>query len=180
MSITTLNAGGKQDMVVLKCVTWKQSSNRPCGMQANAQCFWKFQGPGCVVYEEGGPTILSNVTPASPAGETVTVSGILGNIMQVTTPNNVGPDPVYHRGYFERNGLKISIQGWDPSVDVNDFVLVKAPPQAWLTQQINLHQGCDKTITTCVSRFDNENQFGGFGISVQDYHVVTQIRENSA
>ena len=180
VTITILNVGGKLNQVTLKCINWKHQTDRPSGLQANAQCYFLFQGRGCAVDSPPGSGIfISAVTPTSPATRAVTVDTIVGTILTLTASPSGGPfvDPIFHRGFFELDGLKIGVREWDPVSDDKVFLLEKAAPVTWVGSGLTLHQGCDKSQLTCRLRYANEAFFGGMGVGIRDYNPIFEIRD---
>lgn len=179
VAITTRNISGRLNQVTLKCVTWKQESDRPCGLQANPQCFWKFQGRGCVVDSPPGSlSFISAVTPTVPATRAPTVLSISGELLTLTASPTGGPftDQIFHRGFFEFDGLSIGIREWAVGTDTQ-FLLERPAPDSWVGQVVTLHQGCDKTLLTCQNRYANDDFFGGFGVAIRDYNPIFEVRD---
>lgn len=180
VAVTVRNPNGKKDYVQLKVLYWKHQSDRPCGIQANAQCYWEFQGVGCVVDSPpGSATYISAVTPSSPAARSVDVDSISGHVLTLTASPSGGPftDPIFHRGYFEFDGLKIGIREWQPTVDDTVFFLERPAPDDWVGETVSLHQGCDKSLLTCQNRYGNDDFFGGLGVGIRDYNPVFEVRD---
>ena len=180
MSISIRNISGKQGQVGLKFVTWKQESDRPCGLQANPQCYFEFQGRGCVVDSPpGSGSFISAVTPIVPATRAVTVDTIVGTVLTLTVSPPGGPftDLLFHRGFFELDGLKIGIREWDPVTDDKVFLLERPAPSSWAAAGLTLHQGCDKSLLTCQNRYANDAFFGGFGVGIRDYNPIFEVRD---
>lgn len=179
VTITIRNHQGRLDQVALKCVTFKQESDRPCGLQANPQCYYRFQGRGCVVDSPpGSMSYISAVTPVLPATRSPTVLSIVRDLLTLTAAPTGGPftDTLFHRGFFERNGLEVGIREWAfgaPAV----FLMERPPPAEWVGNTVTLHQGCDKTILTCANRYSNDSFFGGFGVGIRDYNPVFEVRD---
>lgn len=180
LAVTIRNAGGKLDQIVLKFVTWKQEAARPCGFQANAQCYFQFQKRGCIVDSPpGSGTFISAVTPTIPATRTGVVASVSGHSLTLSVSPTGGPftDSIFHRGFFELDDLKIGIREWDPLVDDKVFLLERPAPAAWASQSPTLHQGCDKSILTCANRYSNGDFFGGFGVGIRDYNPLFEVRD---
>lgn len=179
VGISVRNYRNRKNQVALKCVTWKQESDRPCGFQANPQCYFQFQGRGCVVDSPpGSGTYISAVTPSSPASRAVTILSISRDLVTLTATPSGGPftDYLFHRGYMELDGLKIGIREWDYA-SPTQFLMERPPPSSWSGAGVNLYQGCDKTLLTCMNRYGNDDFFGGFGAGIRDYNPVFEVRD---
>lgn len=179
VSITIRNKAGRPDQMALRCITWKHQSDRPCGFQANGQCFFRFQERGCVVDSPpGSGSFISAVTLTTPAVRLVIVSAVVDLALTLTGSPSGGPfaDLIFHRGFFERDDLKIGIREWDPVADDKVFLLERAAPPDWSGQVVALHQGCDKSLLTCQNRYSNDDFFGGFGAGIPDYNPIFEVR----
>lgn len=179
VSITIRNASGNADRIKLKCTMWKQESNRPSGLQCNSQCFYQFQGKGCVVDSPPGSlSFISAVTPSIPATVVVTALTVLGTLLTTAADPPGGPftDDLFHRGFLEFDGLKVGIREWNRPANIREFLLEKPAPSSWVGQVLTLHQGCDKSILTCENRYANGDFFGGMGIGIRDYNPIFEVR----
>lgn len=180
VAVSVRNASGRLNQVTLKCVTWKHESDRPCGFQANPQCFWKFQGRGCIVDSPpGSGSFISAVTPTVPATQAVTVLSIVRDLLTLTADPPGGPfsDLIYHRGFIEFDGLRLGIREWDGFGNVRQFLMERPAPDSWVGQGVSLHQGCDKSLLTCQNRYANDAFFGGMGAGIRDYNPVFEVRD---
>jgi hypothetical protein len=147
------NPNGRTNSVGIEAKSLKSQMDVPMGLPANHQCVWTFGGRGCFVTV---PT--ENGTLATITGKTVTITGLAGHA-----------DRYWHRGFVERQGLRLLIREW---VNGTSFELAKEPPADWATQTVKVYAGCDKTIETCRARWSNEINFGGFGYAIPAYHPV--------
>jgi len=138
------------ERVLIEVLTIKQRIDMPLGIPANPQCAWVFGGRQCRV-----------VVPTSEG----TVDGIDGKTITITGLDAVS-DRTWHRGYVQRNGLRILIREW---VSGTAFELVREPPADWDGEDVTVFAGCDKSIETCRARWDNEANFGGFGYAIPAY-----------
>lgn len=178
--VTVHNVGGKLNQAQIRCVNWKHEADRPSGLQANEQCYFRFQRRGCVVDSpEGSGTFISAVTPTSPATRSVTVLSISSHVLTLTASPSGGPftDRLFHRGFFELDELRLGIREWDPGADDKVFLMERPAPSSWVGELLTLHQGCDKSILTCELRYANNDFFGGFGVGIRDYNPLFEVRD---
>lgn len=158
---TRRNPASRTESVRLIAVHSKARLAIALGMPANHHCVWTFTGRGCAV----SPVALA---------ETGTITSIIGKVATITGLADHSADTTgryWHMGYLEIAGLRITIRDWQiatPTV----FQLAKEPPAGWASASVSVFPGCDKTIETCRARWDNEENFGGFGYAVPAYHPV--------
>ena len=154
VSRATRNPGGQRGTVRLEVLGIKTMLEGTLGIPCTNQCAWQLgdqNGQADVTRATG--TILTVEFPRM-----VTLSVTLDYV-----------DPTYwERGWLEVAGLRIGIRKW-VSTDSNVFHLTEQPPASWVGASVILLPGCDKTIETCRSRWDNEEFFGGFGYSIPSY-----------
>lgn len=158
---TIRNYQNRSDLIALRCRDYRALLNKPLGLQCNAQCAWVFTGTGCELSAVG----------LSQTGTMTSISRLTATITGLTQPAFfVGgtTEGYWHRGYVERDGLRIGIRDWR-SGNPTTFHLVKPAPSSWSGQSVTAFPGCDKTIKTCRERWDNEEHFGGFGIEMPAY-----------
>lgn len=146
---------GRIDKIMLECLPIKSRLSYPVGVPANHHCVFTLFGPGCGLAFES-----NNGTVDSINGKVVTISGL---------PPKTGKH--WHRGYIQYNNTRVGIHDWD-AADPTTFYLRGEVPDSLLNQSIQVIPGCDKTIETCRSRWNNESNFGGFGFGVPSYHPV--------
>ena len=120
------------------------------------RCRFTFAGAGCSL--PGGMARLHQT------GTVTAINGFRMTIEGVRAPTSP-PDRYFERGYAELRGSFVLIHAWDPSAPTA-FVMNRHPPATWLGQRVTVAPGCDKTIETCRSRWNNEQHFGGFGFSL--------------
>ncbi len=154
------NPEGKSKMVRLECLPSKGLLSTAMGIVVQNQCPWIFGQRGCGI--DTGP-LKESGTIDSIDGKKVTVSGL-------TTTTT---DRYWHRGFVERDGLKIGIREYTTG---NEFELIREPPSDWEAQVGIFTPGCDKYIETCRARWDNESNFGGSGYAIPNVHPIIEQR----
>lgn len=129
---------------------WHRCKSHPLGLSATTRCPWKFGDDHmCKVDVEA---LIETVTISSVAGKAVTVSSVADS------------SDVWSSGYLRRGDLAIGIKDFDGA---DTFTLAEPPPSSWAAAvDLQAVPGCNKTIDQCRSRWDNESQFGGFGIAI--------------
>lgn len=101
------------------------------------------------------------------------LDGLVATASSATLSSKSGSDDRYwHRGFLEKDGLRIYIRDWDGSVDKTLFRLAAAPPADWIGGEdtVTFVAGCDKTIETCRARFNQESNFSGIGFGIPPYN----------
>ena len=48
--------------------------------------------------------------------------------------------------------------------------MLRRPPDNWLNKTVTLFSGCDKSAEICLSRYNNRDNFAGYGYAVPAYH----------
>lgn len=163
-----LNSEKEYRKIRLKFMHLKGLLQVPLGIAATPRCAWTLGDKSCGIDLEA-------------EHETGTVSAIGRKSLTLTDPADFAvvtskPDNRYwHRGYFERGGLRVGIRDWSEiSSDKWTFALITDPPAEWLNQTVTLVPGCDKTPDICDTRWSNLEQFGGFGIAIPNHHPVVE------
>jgi len=145
------NYQGRRGRVMVEAISVKSRLEVALGIMVNHTCPYIFLGRGC------------NQAPfVPPVPETGTVTVIAGTTVTITGLSTT-PPRLWHRGYIERNDLRIGIREW---ISGTSFLLTRKPPDAWLNQTVTAVQGCDKTIETCRTIWNNESNFGGAGYAM--------------
>lgn len=162
----TKNPSKKRGIVRLEAVGPKNELRVPLGIPANYHCVWTLFGNGCDLAPVSDTGTLTAIDATDP--KKVTITGI-----SVSVP---GPTPgkTFHRGYVEKDGIRVDIRDWSSSAS-STFFLVRRPPAAWVGATVTVFAGCDKTIETCRNRWANEARFGGFGYAMPNYHPVFEV-----
>ena len=148
------NFQGRAEIVRIEARSLKSRLDVPLGLPANPQCVWRLGDSNCQV-----------VVPTS-AG-TLTVSAA-GNLVTITGLSAAPEDRYWERGFITLDGHSISIRRWR-SAAATSFYTRNKVPASWVGQSVTVTPGCDKTITTCRSRWNQEEFFGGFGFAIPDY-----------
>lgn len=140
---TARNHNGRPDFVLFEAFGVKQRLALPLGLIATHQCQWPFGARGC-----GKTVVTSTGTLTVISGKTVTITGL-----------SAQGSRFWHRGFVERDGLRIEIRDWTSGTT---FELMAEAPPDWLSQTVKVYEGCDKTIETCRAK-GFESKFSGFG-----------------
>lgn len=160
VTLATRNANGRKNQVRLTAKSPKaRMSNIAIGSPCNIQCGNNFGDGRCAVDVSLGANAFF-VTIASIDGRTFTTT---------FDPGHFNPDPKYfHRGWVRYGGLRIMVRDWNSS-SPREFVLVRQPPASWVGKSVLVTSGCDKSVETCRSRYDNEEHFNGPGFAMPGY-----------
>lgn len=157
------NQAGRRNFIALSALPIKaQLQTVTLGEPCNHQCINRLGDGRCQVSFLGSPNKV-----------TIQLSTIDGTKVTASTSIASGlEDRFYQRGYLSKDGLEIGIQVWRNESNGNkqEFFLNRRPPDSWLATNLSLFAGCDKTIETCRSRFNNESQFNGRGYAMPAYH----------
>jgi hypothetical protein len=157
----TKNPARKRGIVKLEATGAKADLKVPLGMPANYQCVWQLFGNGCDLDAVSDTGTLTAIDAAD--NKKVTITGV-----SVTVPGAT-PGKTFHRGYVEKDGMRLEIRDWSSGASTT-FFLERKPPAAWVGQTVTVVPGCDKSIETCRARWDNEERFQGCGYAIPDYH----------
>lgn len=161
----TKNPTEKRGIVRLEAVSPKSQLKVPLGVPANYHCAWTLFGTGCDLtrasYVDTGTLTAIDGTDEKK----VTITGV-----SVSVPGGT-PGKTFHRGYVEKDGIRVPIRDWSSGAPTT-FFLARRPPAAWVGATVTVVPGCDKTIETCRNRWDNETRFAGLGYAIPDYHPV--------
>jgi hypothetical protein len=156
----TKNPTKKRGVVRLEATGPKAHLADALGMPALYQCAWQLFDQGC-----GLETLSDNTGTLTAIDGTdnkkVTITGV-----SVTVPGAT-PGKTFHRGYVERDGMRLEIRDWSSGASTT-FHLERKPPAAWVGQTVTVVAGCDKAIETCRGRFANEERFQGCGYAMPD------------
>lgn len=162
------SAQGRRDTVVLRFTGIKSRLNVKLGLPGNHHCVWNLFAGGCGVLEA---LYRKTCEIATISGRVVTLSTPNVAVLTPTSPGG-NVDRFWERGYFEFDGLKISINKWEATTP-NLFYLKKPPPPTWLLTgagTIKIVPGCHKTIEDCRATWDAEQFFMGFGYACPSYN----------
>lgn len=161
----TKNPAGKRGIVRLEAVSPKARMKVSLGLAATPTCQWTLFGNGCALtratYVDTGTLTAIDGTD----NKKVTITGV-----SVSVPGGT-PGDTFRFGYVEKDGIRIQIREWTSGASTT-FYLRRKPPAAWVGATVTVVPGCDKTITTCRNRWDNEERFQGCGYAIPDYHPV--------
>ena len=173
ISSTRRNANGKAGQVVLEIKNRKTLLDVAMGFQINAHCPFRLNGPGCNESTHG-PTGYATVFHAvSVDGKTLTAND-LGLVLDLTDTRS------WTRGFVEFNNIKIGIFNYDDTQNgsvTKVFQMVRQPPVEWGGQTVLFHPGCTKQIDGdggCRDAWDDEEGFGGSGISIPAYNPISE------
>lgn len=159
---TIRNSDGKSGRVMFNALPVKSRLEIPLALACNHHCPWTLFGRGC------GLALASFRVSG-------TITAIDGKKITTATAGVVSghPDKYWHRGYVQFDGLRIGIQNWTLA-NPTELFLVKQPPASWVGPSVFFVPGCDKTIETCRTRYNNEQHFGGVGYAIPAYNPILE------
>jgi len=162
VQIVSKNADGHSGVIEIEVAGLKNQLEVPLGIPLLPHCVWTFTKRGCAL----SPTGLA---------ETGTLTALLSTDKQIATITGLSSHTgkYWHRGYVEVDGLRILIRDWN-STAATTFMLGQEPPARWVGVTVSVFPGCDKQLTTCRTRWNNEEHFGGAGFAVPAYHPVVE------
>lgn len=167
----TRNYQNRADTVAIEALQAKSRLKVAMGLPCNHHCVFTLFGRGCTTNAFGEPKLADEVQVGSLTlinGRKVTITGL---------PAHPTDPKFWHRGYVRvggTNDLRILIRDWDGDVDATLFHLASRPPSSWLGLPVFVIPGCDKTAETCASRWDNLENFGGYGYAIPAYNPVIE------
>lgn len=165
------NVGGRREFVGLSCLPVKAMlQTAALGEPCNHQCL---NGLGDAAIGGRCGVLLT----APPNRLVVPVDSIDGTKMVIASGVPTGlVDRFYQRGYALFDGVNIGIQIWRNEIEGNrfEFFMVRRIPDTWVGQNVTIFAGCDKTIETCRSRFNREQDFNGRGYGMPAYNPLLE------
>jgi hypothetical protein len=164
----TKNPGGRSSVAKLVFVTEKARMGVMMGVPGNRSCSWILFGRGC-----GLDVVSDTGTLASIDGSDSKKVTITGHSTPAAVPGAT-PGNTWHRGYLERDGIRVGIREWDAAAPTI-FFLHRRVPAAWVGQTVTLVAGCDKSRDTCNGRFANLANFGGAGYATPNHNTVLEV-----
>lgn len=159
------NFQGKKGRIAFMAQTLKARLDQKLSFPCTHQCVWTLFKGNCGAVE-GDFEINTEIDSVS--GFEVTI------VDTEVTDKGVSDARYWKRGYMEKDGLRITIRDYDGATDVQKFQMVRKVPSDWIggTNDIRIVPGCDKTVETCRSRFDQEETFMGPGYKMLQYHPL--------
>ncbi len=158
---TVKNYQGRSDRILIRALPQKSRMEVALALPCNHHCIWTLFGRGCAL-SRAAFKVLGTISAIDGKQITTATAGITGK-----------PDKYWHRGYVEYDGLRIGIQNWTLA-DATHLFLVRRPPDSWIGPTLDFYPGCDKTVETCIARFNNEDQFGGVGYAIPPYNPLIE------
>jgi len=151
------NPSGRSGQVLVRALNIKSRMEVTFGLFSCPQCLHVFGIGGC---DPAGTAIdieslREEATVDAIDGKTLTLSGL-----------SAQDDRYWHRGFVSFNGLHLLIRDW---LSGTTFEMNREPPAEWLGETVTVTPGCEKTITACRDKWDNEEHFMGFGYAVPNY-----------
>lgn len=154
------NINGRRGMVRLIAQGDKQLMEVAMGQQVNHLCSNALGDARCQVdMSVGFNSYFGQIQVMDDRELTIDIAAMLTN----------DEDRYFERGYLSYQGLRIMIREWS-AMDPSRFVLVRRPPASWLLATVLIASGCDKSIETCRSRYENEDHFNGPGYAIPAYN----------
>lgn len=148
--------GGKQGVIEVTLVGPKRRLLAALGIPILRFCPWAFGDKNCCV----------DLVPIRETGTVASVSGFDVTVSGLTTTADLR---YWHRGSINVRGAELFIREYTTG---STFTLQVAPPPSWVGEAARLTPGCDKTLATCITRWNKEENFGGSGIKMPGYHPV--------
>jgi hypothetical protein len=163
---TVRNKHGRNGMVELKGRLYKHVIDIPLGMPANVHCIWTLGQAPC----QALVSAIHGFTIASITGKKVVVTeNIPGTLAGYA-------DYYFHRGFLRiqsgsgtEGNYQIGIREWRVA-NPTTFYTVRQLPQRWVGKGVAIAGGCDKTIETCRTRWNQEENFCGLGYAIPAYN----------
>ena len=157
------NPGGKQELIRFEALTVKNDIKRAMGVPAMPSCQWHFGHlKTCGVDTD---SLKENGSLDTIDGLTATITGL-----------SAQRDRYWHRGYIEKDGIRILIKSWTQGTT---FVLGKFIPLAWEEAlpgvTVQLTPGCDKLATTCDLWGKLEDSFSAWGTAIPAYNPTLGV-----
>ena len=151
---------GDKNVASLQLNSIKGLLRSPLGIPAMRTCGWRFGDANCqkVVV----PDLQESGTIATLTDDAVTITGL-------TTTATAG---YWFRGYLEVDGERINIRRYDTP---NVFYLSRRPPPDWNGAAVVATPGCDKTLSTCIERWDNGEHFTALGFKMPPRHPIIEL-----
>lgn len=152
------NPEGRSNLVRFIVLTLKTDIERPLGVPAQNHCQAAAFGDawcgfvGLVSLKEGGSLTA--------------IDGLVATITGLSSPR----DRYWHRGYIEKDGIRILIKEW---VTGTSFVLGRFIPFSWeesLPVSVTATPGCDRRIQTCDEWGRIAGGFSGWGLAIPEYN----------
>lgn len=168
---TIRNYQSRADTVAVEALQAKSRLKVALGLPCNHHCVFTLFGAGCSTGAFGEPALADEV-------QTGTIDAVDGRRVTISGLSAHPSDPKFwHRGYVRIGGerdLRILIRDWDGDLDATLFHLASRPPSDWLGLPVFVTPGCDKTPETCDGRWDNLENFGGYGYAIPAYNPVIE------
>lgn len=130
----------------------------PIGLRAGTTCQWSLGDKTCDV-------------DLVPLRESPMITDIQGRTITVDALVNQS-NRYWQGGYFRFEKLHAGIRSYTGGLTFETF---RGINPNMIGETIEMTPGCDKTIETCRTKFNNEERFGGFGYAIPAY---TPIWEN--
>lgn len=152
----TVNPNGLADVIDFKIEGNKAGLKEVLvGIPALTTCPWTLGDKTCKVN-------------LAPLREVQTIGNIVGKTVTLNALTTQ-TSRYWERGYVRYEKQRIGIRVYDGGLTLETYI---ALPVSLIGSDIELTPGCDKTITTCRARFDNEELFGGFGYAIPAYTPI--------
>ena len=141
-------AGQKDNFQVQVCGPKFYMEDRPLGIACTPNCAWRFGDKNCKF-------------DVAAASQEVVCGSVDGFRISATI---IGTLPVNYltRGYVSLGGHRILI-----TESNGDFLtLSKYAPVDWVGKTLTVSPGCDKSLATCRTKWNNERNFCGLGLAM--------------
>ena len=152
----TKSISDRSTLVTLTVATTKNLLQIPVGIPATSTCPWNFGDDNCKID-------LDTVKIAT------TIEGV--DAFTVTISNHSLVGAYAQRGFIEKDGVRIPIR----VASGYELTLTRQPPTDWTVgASITVYPGCDKTLNTCRTRWNNERYFCPLGYAMPSYNPIFQ------
>lgn len=188
---TTARFNRRPDIVAVECYRIKSQMNSvTLGVTTSQRCYWRFGDTRCKYP-------LAAATAANALVESVSNQEMIVNIDGSSTIGTGlsqigGGFAAFQSGFAEHEGLRIFVrqhlrQSGQNYVAANGpvttgrhkLVLAFQPPvhpnYSWVGRRIDIVGGCTKNKSACKGKWDNECNFGGFGLLVPTFNPVWEV-----
>ncbi len=150
------NKNGRADVVEFKVNGNKYQLDKiPIGMRAQTTCPWTLGDKICdfdLITLQESPDITNIV------GRTITVNALTEQASRF-----------WERGWFQFEKMFVGIRKYTGGLT---FETYRAVSTDLIGETILLSPGCDKTVETCIAKFNNVERFGGFGYAIPAYAPI--------
>lgn len=151
---------GNKNLAALRLGGIKSLLRSPLGIAATRTCGWRFGDANCQL------TVVPDLQEAG------TIATLTDDALTITGLTTTATADYWFRGYLEVDGERINIRRYDTP---NVFYMARRPPADWNGQAVTATPGCDKTLSTCIERWDNGQHFAALGFKMPPRHPIIEL-----